>query len=78
MTEESLAKGQELQTRIAAAHKVIATVELPTTELLYCPKEAHYEDATTIPRELAECARAGLVEKLKALAEELRLEFEAL
>ena len=78
MTAESLAKGLELQKRIAAAHAVIETIELPTTALLYCPEEKHYENATTIPRELAECARASLVATLKALVEELRLEFKAL
>lgn len=78
MTAESLAKGHELQKRIAAAREVIEAIDLPTTEILYCPKEAHYDVATTIPPDLAECARTVLVEKLKALAEELRLEFEAL
>ncbi len=78
MTAESLAKGQELQKRIAAAAAVIETIREPSTVLLYCEAGVHNEDATELPPELADLARATLVVKLEEISATLRREFELL
>jgi hypothetical protein len=78
VTDEALEKGLDLQKQIKAAIDLMGIISEPTCELMFCPKEEHYENASRFPEELASLIRPVVVEALKAKAASLAAEFASL